>query len=99
MVNAGLSCLVNAWLPEACPQDEGSSTKKSGGVSPAALLDSLFRKISAAAATRFAGTGWPATARTPRSTGGSTAPRSEEHTSELQSPMYLVCRLLLEKKK
>src|SRR5437763_8536282 len=27
------------------------------------------------------------------------ARRSEEHTSELQSPMYLVCRLLLEKKK
>src|SRR5437762_11294542 len=27
------------------------------------------------------------------------ATRSEEHTSELQSPMYLVCRLLLEKKK
>src|SRR5437879_12385631 len=25
--------------------------------------------------------------------------RSEEHTSELQSPMYLVCRLLLEKTK
>src|SRR5437764_4202690 len=25
--------------------------------------------------------------------------RSVEHTSELQSPMYLVCRLLLEKKK
>src|SRR5436189_3136033 len=31
---------------------------------------------------------------------GETPPqRSEEHTSELQSPMYLVCRLLLEKKK
>src|SRR5437764_10056850 len=32
---------------------------------------------------------------------GSSVPkrRSEEHTSELQSPMYLVCRLLLEKKK
>src|SRR5258707_4731020 len=28
-----------------------------------------------------------------------TAPRSEEHTSELQSRQYLVCRLLLEKKK
>src|SRR5436189_1069588 len=28
-----------------------------------------------------------------------TSLRSEEHTSELQSPMYLVCRLLLEKKK
>src|SRR5436189_4076127 len=30
---------------------------------------------------------------------GAVAFRSEEHTSELQSPMYLVCRLLLEKKK
>src|SRR4051794_41341156 len=27
------------------------------------------------------------------------ATRSEEHTSELQSPVHLVCRLLLEKKK
>src|SRR3712207_7425763 len=30
---------------------------------------------------------------------GLPAPRSEEHTSELQSRQYLVCRLLLEKKK
>src|SRR5690348_17816749 len=30
---------------------------------------------------------------------GSTRRRSEEHTSELQSPVHLVCRLLLEKKK
>src|SRR5438876_8804543 len=29
----------------------------------------------------------------------SEANRSEEHTSELQSPVHLVCRLLLEKKK
>src|SRR2546422_1866447 len=28
-----------------------------------------------------------------------TRPRSEEHTSELQSRLHLVCRLLLEKKK
>src|SRR5690348_17453172 len=34
------------------------------------------------------------------STGGITGlGRSEEHTSELQSPVHLVCRLLLEKKK
>src|SRR5256885_4445010 len=33
----------------------------------------------------------------PRSPG--CGPRSEEHTSELQSPCNLVCRLLLEKKK
>src|SRR3712207_7761422 len=34
-------------------------------------------------------------------TAGASAPeeRSEEHTSELQSRQYLVCRLLLEKKK
>src|SRR5207248_10553443 len=30
---------------------------------------------------------------------GQLGPRSEEHTSELQSPYDLVCRLLLEKKK
>src|SRR5256885_2910637 len=30
---------------------------------------------------------------------GISGPRSEEHTSELQSPCNLVCRLLLEKKK
>src|SRR3712207_8944164 len=37
---------------------------------------------------------WPKTSRaTPLG-----VPRSEEHTSELQSRQYLVCRLLLEKK-
>src|SRR3712207_8467492 len=33
------------------------------------------------------------------SSASTTAMRSEEHTSELQSRQYLVCRLLLEKKK
>src|SRR3712207_9056270 len=40
-----------------------------------------------ASVSRWTG-GWPAATR-----------RSEEHTSELQSRQYLVCRLLLEKKK
>src|SRR5258708_31728826 len=35
----------------------------------------------------------------PASTGKLMRTRSEEHTSELQSPDHLVCRLLLEKKK
>src|SRR3712207_7514828 len=35
----------------------------------------------------------------PADGGGAPPPRSEEHTSELQSRQYLVCRLLLEKKK
>src|SRR4051794_41620406 len=37
--------------------------------------------------------------RNPPWTRTTTVPRSEEHTSELQSPVHLVCRLLLEKKK
>src|SRR6266487_6427275 len=44
--------------------------------------------------------------RSPPGPGGAMDPRcapprgrSEEHTSELQSPVHLVCRLLLEKKK
>src|SRR3712207_8093934 len=46
----------------------------------------------------------PATSSSPTPAPTSTArkpapPRSEEHTSELQSRQYLVCRLLLEKKK
>src|SRR6266581_9498757 len=44
-------------------------------------------------------TAWPPAPATrcarPRARSG----RSEEHTSELQSPVHLVCRLLLEKKK
>src|SRR2546429_6586776 len=39
-------------------------------------------------------TGIPKSGRAP-----SSSPRSEEHTSELQSRLHLVCRLLLEKKK
>src|SRR5690348_17824857 len=35
----------------------------------------------------------------PRPAARTTRVRSEEHTSELQSPVHLVCRLLLEKKK
>src|SRR5438876_5400935 len=41
-------------------------------------------------------------AERPRAVAGNRRPRvrrSEEHTSELQSPVHLVCRLLLEKKK
>src|SRR5256885_11151489 len=38
-------------------------------------------------------------ARGTRRAGGTGRPRSEEHTSELQSPCNLVCRLLLEKKR
>src|SRR5258708_33427425 len=44
---------------------------------------------------------WPSRGRHPHrsSRGPPWEARSEEHTSELQSPDHLVCRLLLEKKK
>src|SRR3712207_7289530 len=42
---------------------------------------------------------WDGARRIPAADREGFAPRSEEHTSELQSRQYLVCRLLLEKKK
>src|SRR5437764_5829268 len=57
----------------------------------------LFRSSCASTAAN----GASCSSRPPRRSkpAGRSAGRSEEHTSELQSPMYLVCRLLLEKKK
>src|SRR5258708_30650127 len=51
---------------------------------------------------KLSGRGTPAffsSSSTCASSTGRRAARSEEHTSELQSPDHLVCRLLLEKKK
>src|SRR5687768_18508047 len=56
----------------------------------------LFRSMNPAAATAQASARLT-TLLAPRST--TPAHRSEEHTSELQSRLHLVCRLLLEKKK
>src|SRR5258708_21924784 len=58
----------------------------------------LFRSTLAAGAT--SNTNWftPATGPPPQFDGVNQL-RSEEHTSELQSPDHIVCRLLLEKKK
>src|SRR5687768_17880500 len=55
--------------------------------------DDSWDPVWDAAASRDA-TGWTAELRIPLS-----QLRSEEHTSELQSRLHLVCRLLLEKKK
>src|SRR3712207_8370571 len=52
-------------------------------------LHGLGPRSAARSPPRFAARSSPGTRRT----------RSEEHTSELQSRQYLVCRLLLEKKK
>src|SRR3712207_8027319 len=58
-------------------------------------------RARAAAPSPAAVTSWPISSRqsaSARATSASSSARSEEHTSELQSRQYLVCRLLLEKK-
>src|SRR2546429_2742259 len=61
----------------------------------------LFRSISAVDGARQAITELDGLGHGSVLGGASTTPglRSEEHTSELQSRLHLVCRLLLEKKK
>src|SRR3712207_7828693 len=58
---------------------------------PAVLLEWKNRRVKELPVRSSSG---PTTSRRASRTG-----RSEEHTSELQSRQYLVCRLLLEKKK
>src|SRR5258707_1256808 len=64
--------------------------------------DERSRHRACRAHIRFAGPSMyhfkPEASRCSRSAGRWSVPRSEEHTSELQSRQYLVCRLLLEKK-
>src|SRR2546422_3402292 len=66
------------------------------------------RSCTARVSQRLISPGWTVAARFARSISTIrvirfspiiTPPRSEEHTSELQSRLHLVCRLLLEKKK
>src|SRR2546426_9725153 len=66
-----------------------------GGVMPKMVIEvpEEFAEVGKAMAEHLA-----ALQRTVSRLGGGKA-RSEEHTSELQSPCNLVCRLLLEKKK
>src|SRR6476620_12275663 len=55
----------------------------------------LFRSPRSPAAR----SGWRPCRAAPSGPSCCCSPRSEEHTSELQSRQYIVCRLLLEKKK
>src|SRR3712207_7174861 len=73
----------------------GSSSATSGAKSATTLTAS---RIAIAAAPRVTN-GTHAGMRSHGPSGAGSGGRSEEHTSELQSRQYLVCRLLLEKKK
>src|SRR5690348_18006585 len=67
-----------------CTEPSMASMSASCGASKASMSPSESRYI--------VGSEW-------RTLHNPTSCRSEEHTSELQSPVHLVCRLLLEKKK
>src|SRR3712207_7711975 len=79
-------------LHDALPISEpaASSTCRRRSTGSAARRRSATAHTARAAPARVTRSG--TSMRSPRS-------RSEEHTSELQSRQYLVCRLLLEKKK
>src|SRR3712207_7499453 len=72
-----------ADVVKAATNLQSHATSNVANVSQAAAVAALTGDLSAAAAMREA----------------FDRRRSEEHTSELQSRQYLVCRLLLEKKK
>src|SRR3712207_7243275 len=78
-------------LHDALPISTASPRRARGGSSPRATAAVEAPGMPRTAAVRRPGC---ATRRT-----RCTRTRSEEHTSELQSRQYLVCRLLLEKKK
>src|SRR2546422_7916120 len=90
---------MRASAPPSAAEYGLGQMRTTGSAVPAAMTPpqkGVFhapRVMSAAAraASRFA---WGT-----RSSAKTTSPRSEEHTSELQSRLHLVCRLLLEKKK
>src|SRR5438552_19099955 len=75
---------ARAGWPERGPRFIPGRAATQGGPAEAAVIDG-----SAPSAPAARPSAWAAQRR----------PRSEEHTSELQSPDHLVCRLLLEKKK
>src|SRR5437762_7054470 len=94
-----LSCAAAAQPSGAARFDEANiratirtlSSDEFGGRAPASAGEKLTTEYIASQFERYG--------LLPANHGGFLQERSEEHTSELQSPMYLVCRLLLEKKK
>src|SRR5205823_10406579 len=73
--------------PASAPRSLPTVWTRSSAASGSSVSCSCFARWATHLCTRGAGSGSIATVR------------SEEHTSELQSLAYLVCRLLLEKKK
>src|SRR5882757_9766523 len=87
---------ANACLDSSLPASQALVTRKTP-CAPANAAFSVSGRLRSAATTSSPSFGCLAGSRVNART--LNWPRSEEHTSELQSRQYLVCRLLLEKKK
>src|SRR2546422_8028743 len=72
------------------------NSSTTGGSAPAGRLR---KSPTSLPAVKHSCEPWSRIARTCGSASAAASARSEEHTSELQSRLHLVCRLLLEKKK
>src|SRR2546422_1271116 len=83
-------------LPRTSPRKPETPRAKTIGIESA--TSTAKRSATAAKNTAQTSSATPSPGARPRQAFRS-ATRSEEHTSELQSRLHLVCRLLLEKKK
>src|SRR2546427_3278118 len=96
-VTVSLRCRVEGTPPRACrPRRRGGSCRRERfdqGPRGGGDLRQPVRDVQVARARRVR----PGPARGARRNDPTGGPRSEEHTSELQSQSNLVCRLLLEK--
>src|SRR5690554_7775636 len=87
--------VVDVKFPRTSPRIHDLIYAGSLALEVTSLLDNGAVRCMALAPVRGLGLGMPV-----KATGAPIqVPRSEEHTSELQSRPHLVCRLLLEKKK
>src|SRR5438876_5845125 len=91
--------MVHSLQRTAAPRDLHSfPTRRSSDLTEARILALTAAVDNAEGASAEARRNWEAAAAIYAKVLGRLE-RSEEHTSELQSPVHLVCRLLLEKKK
>src|SRR2546422_6110156 len=95
---------IDAPATDGGPQGEAASLRNLSAHRTAPFFESFRGSVRSRRLRALPGPASPARYRC--STAGWTGPtrtapylRSEEHTSELQSRLHLVCRLLLEKKK
>src|SRR5947208_15480679 len=95
------SCVMCVWLPFPSGTSCCFNSAATAEIYTLSLHDALPISPSPDGRSPSCTTSCPRAGKAPvrRLSSSSAVRRSEEHTSELQSPDHLVCRLLLEKKK